>query len=123
MTLPMWFRSAALILACSQASVAHAERHAIYIDVLGKGGLWGLGYDYQLTTHFAIGTVASYYHLTGDHYATWAPYLAACPIGRGRHRWFAQAGPQIVHHVTPSPVAEWQGMTTTGASGELSSGY
>ncbi len=40
-----------------------------------------------------------------------------------RHRWFIQAGPQLVRRVTPSPVPEWDGMSETAVSGELSTGY
>jgi len=111
----------ALALACSTA--AAEPRHAIYGELFGKGGLWGAGYDFQLTPRFAVGTVASYYVLAGDHYLTVAPYVAAYPLLRGRHRWFLQAGPQIVRRATPSPVPEWDGMSTTAVGGELSSGY
>lgn len=97
--------------------------HALYVDVLGKGGLWGLGYDYQLTHRFAVGAVASYYVLGGDQYLTFSPYVAAYPVRSGAHAWFAQIGPQVVHRATPSPVPEWNGMSTTSLSAELSTGY
>jgi hypothetical protein len=34
--------------------------HAIYVDVLGKAGLWGIGYDWQFRRRFAVGAAASY---------------------------------------------------------------
>jgi hypothetical protein len=111
----------ALAIACGSARAE--PRHAIYGELFGKGGLWGAGYDVQLAPRFAIGAVASYYVLGGDHYLTLAPYVAAYPLLRGHHRWFVHAGPQIVRRATPSPVPEWDGMTTTAVSGELSSGY
>jgi hypothetical protein len=115
-----------LVLACLAASprIAAAEpRHAAYVDVLGKGGLWGLGYDYQATPRFAFGAVGSYYLAGGDRHLTLAPYAAAYPLGHGHHRAFVQLGPQLVRRVTPSPVPEWDGMTTTRVGAELSTGY
>lgn len=106
-------------------TLAHADelrRHAVYAELFGKGGLWGLGYDAQLTNHIAIGAVASYYVLGGDRYTTVAPYVAVYPVG-DRHRWFVQLGPQLGHRTTPSPVPEWDGMSESALGGELSSGY
>lgn len=98
-------------------------RHAVFAELFGKGGLWGLGYERGLSSRFAIGAVGSFYVLGGDRYTTVSPYLAAYPLGDGRHRWFVQAGPQVVRRHTPSPVPEWDGTSETGFGGELSSGY
>lgn len=105
------------------APIATAPRHAVYVELLGKGGLWGAGYDFAITRRFAVGGVASYYVLGGDRYLTLAPYLAAAPVIRGPHRWFVHLGPQIVRRSTPSPVPEWDGMSSTAVGAELSSGY
>lgn len=113
----------AAVIAALAGTAAAEPRHAIYGEVLGKGGLWGAGYDFQLTTRFAVGAVGSYYVLGGDQYATLSPYLAAYPLGAGRHRWFVQAGPQLLHRKTPSPVPEWDGMSSTSFAAEVSSGY
>ena len=104
-------------------TVTAEPHHAVYLELLGKGGLWGAGYDYQLSRRFAVGGVASYYVLGGDRYLTFSPYLAAYPVLRDAHRWFVQLGPQVVRRTTPSPVPEWDGMSTTAFAGELSSGY
>lgn len=96
--------------------------HAIYVDVLGKAGLWGLGYDWR-HRWFAIGATASYFSFDGDRITNFAPYVAAYPIGRGRHHGFIQLGPTVSRRTTPSPVAEWDGMTTTQLGGELCAGY
>ena len=111
--------------ATATAAVAPTSepRHALYVELLGKGGLWGAGYEYQLTRRFAVGTVASYYVLGGDRYLTVSPYVAAYPVMRGGHRWFVHLGPQVVRRSTPSPVPEWDGMSSTAFGGELSSGY
>jgi hypothetical protein len=116
-------RAFAITLACSSfASADEPRRHAVYAELFGKGGLWGLGYDAHLTKRIAIGAVASFYVLGGDRYTTVSPYVAAYPLG-DRHRWFVQLGPQFVRRSTPSPVPEWDGMSENAFGGELSSGY
>lgn len=97
--------------------------HAIYVDVLGKAGLWGVGYDWQPRRRWAIGAAASYYSFDGDRVTTLAPYLAGYPIARGRHRGFVQLGPSLVRRTTPSPVPDWDGMTTTRVGAALCAGY
>lgn len=101
---------------------ARAGDHAIYLDVLGKAGLWGIGYDWR-HRWFAIGAAASYYSFDGDRILTLAPYVAAYPLGSGRHRGFVQLGPTVSRRTTPSPVPQWDGMTTTELDGALSAGY
>src|SRR5262245_46385931 len=107
--------------AASPAS-ARAE-HAIYVDLLGRAGLWGLGYDFQPRRWFAVGAAASYYSFDGDRFSTIAPYAALYPIARGHHAGFVQLGPSVVRRTTPSPVPEWNGMTTTRLGAELCAGY
>lgn len=108
----------------AQARPAVSEpRHAVFVELLGKGGLWGAGYEYTFARRFAVGGVASYYVLGGDRYLTFSPYLAADPVIRGAHRWFFHLGPQVVRRSTPSPVPEWDGMASTAFAGELSTGY
>ena len=121
----MGLRRNAIAILLAWPMLAHADeprRHAVYAELFGKGGLWGFGYDAQLTRRVAIGAVASYYVLGGDRYTTLSPYVAAYPIGE-RHRWFIQLGPQFVRRSTPSPVPEWDGMSENALGGELSSGY
>lgn len=100
-----------------------ARRNALYIDLLGKGGAWGLGYEWRARPWLTLGAVGSYYQLHGDGFASFSPYVGLYPITRGHHSWFTQLGPQILHHTTSSPGPEWQGMSTTGFTAELSSGY
>jgi hypothetical protein len=103
---------------------APLRRHAAYIELLGKGGLWGLGYDFQLLGHVAIGGTASAYTVGArEQVFTLSPYLTGYLAGSARHRWFMQIGPQIVHLRRASPVPEWPGQSSTGLGGELSTGY
>jgi hypothetical protein len=99
------------------------RRHAIYVDLLGRAGLWGLGYDFRPRRWLAIGAAASYYSLDGDRFTTLAPYAALYPLVRGPHAAFVQLGPDLVRRTTPSPVPEWNGMTTTRIGAELCAGY
>jgi hypothetical protein len=112
----------ALVVCVAAPARAEPARHAAYVDVLGKAGLWGVGYDYELAPRFALGAVGSYYVLGGDHYTALAPYATVYPFGSGRLRALVQLGPQLVHHSTPSPVPEWDGMTTTRFGAALCGG-
>ncbi len=99
------------------------KRQAIYAELLGKGGLWGVGYDYQFHRRLAIGATASFYVTDGERILTFSPYLVGYLLGTGRHRWFLQGGPQLTYVYTPSPVPEWPGASVTGVGAELCSGY
>ena len=98
------------LLSTTKGRTARAEpRHAAYVEVLGKGGLWGLGYDFLLARRVAVGAVGSYYVLGGNRFTTVSPYLAGYPVRGAHHGWFVHGGPQIVRRTTPSPVPEWSG--------------
>ena len=113
-----------MLLVATAASSAVAEpQQIVYLELFGKGGLWGLGYEVQPTTWLAFGGVGSYYELGGDRYATLSPYAAVYPLRSGSHGWYIQLGPQLVHRSTPSPVPEWSGMSATAFDAELSTGY
>lgn len=116
-----------LLLASSTAGGAATaradERHALYIEALGKGGLYGVGYDVLLTRRLGLGVVASYYILGGDRFLRAAPYVAAYPWRGARHGAFVQLGPQWVRRHTPSPGPEWSGSTAITVDAELSAGY
>jgi hypothetical protein len=100
-----------------------AGAHAIYVDLLGRAGLWGIGYDYRPRRWLAVGAAASYYSFDGDRFTTLAPYASLYPLVRGPHAAFLQLGPSLVRRTTPSPVPEWNGMTTTRIGAELCAGY
>jgi hypothetical protein len=114
---------ATAVHANAEPAARPTRRHVVYLEAFGKGGLWGLGYGYQLSPRFAVGAVASYSVIDGQHLMSFTPYLQAWPIGTRRHRWFVDVGPQVVHLRTPSPVPEWSGSSSTGVGAELSTGY
>lgn len=99
------------------------DGHAVYLEGLGRGGLWGLGYDHAVHPRFCVGNVFSYSALAGDHVATLAPYAGAYIVKRNQHRFIAQLGPQFTFVRTPPQVPEWPGRAAFGVSGALSTGY
>jgi hypothetical protein len=109
--------------ASADGAASSAKRHAIYAELLGKGGLYGVGYDYQVEPWLAVGTAVSYAVLDGQHVATWSPYFGFYLLGRKRHRWFAHAGPQFVYLNVPSYVPEWPGRSSLDAGAQLTTGY
>lgn len=105
------------------APVAETRRHAVFVEAFGRGGIWGLGYGLQLGRRFGVGAVVSASPHDGQRLLSFAPYVTAYPVGGARHRWFVDAGPQVVHLSTPSPVPEWDGTSSTGLGGHLATGY
>ena len=129
---------AAVCVAATQSARAEPERTspeatpvssrpsttpAIYLEGLGKGGLWGLGYGYQLSERWALGAVASAWTLDGQRVYTATPFVTLYPLGTERHRLFVDVGPQVIRVSTPSPVPEWMGTSSTGVGGQVSLGY
>ena len=55
---------------------AHAE-DLIYVEALGKGGAYGLGYENALDERFSLGIAASFVSVSGQQVYTAAPYLHA----------------------------------------------
>lgn len=95
----------------------------MYVELLGKGGLWGVGWDLQLGSRLGAGVAASYSVIDGEEILSLSPYLAAIAAGGARHRWFVHAGPQLVNVTVRSPVPEWSGHSSFGVGAELSTGY
>ena len=97
--------------------------HAAYFELLGKNGLYGLGYDFALTDWLGLGPSAAYYTVESERIFSIAPYVNLYPV---TGRWGAvlvQAGAQLVHVSVPSEVAGWSGTSTNGGAGLVSVGY
>ena len=106
------------------ASSAHAERaNSIYLEAFGKGGLWGLGYDHRLDQRYSLGVVGSAENLSGQKYVSMSPYVGIAIARHGRSSWFADFGAQAVYAWAASPVPEWEGDSSAGIGGTLSTGY
>lgn len=102
---------------------AEARPNAIYVEGLGKGGVWGVGYERHLARWLGVGGVASFTMLDGQRMYSLTPYVLVYPARSGAHGLFVDGGANIVRIDTPSPVPEWDGMTESGIGGEVSAGY
>lgn len=111
--------TATTVTATSPGPAVH--HHFVSVELLGKGGLWGAGYEWR-TRRFSLGAIGSYYRLGGDQFLTLSPYVGVVPVGGEHLSWFVHAGPQVVRRSTPSPGPEWSGMTSTGFAAEVSTG-
>lgn len=100
-----------------------ASDHFVYVELLGKGGAYGLGYERRITDRLALGVVASVLPLRDQQLWTASPYLHATIGTRGKHAWFGELGGVLVHSRIASPVSDWDGMTDTGAGGVATLGY
>lgn len=97
--------------------------HALYVDLLGKGGLVGLGYDVVFKGRLSAGATLSFGTFDGQSVVTVSPYLGLnVPLQR-EHRWFVHAGPQWMRLSTRSPVPEWSGTSASRLGGQVSLGY
>lgn len=97
--------------------------HTVYLELFGKAGLWGVGYDYRLDRRWSVGGAVSALDADGQTTVALSPYVGVDAVQWGRHAWFAQSGPQLVHERVRSPVPEWDGARSTGVGGQLSTGY
>ncbi len=105
------------------ASMRTGAPHVAYFELLGKGGLYGLGYDWAFHDRLAVGGLASFMILDDERVLTLAPYLNAYPLAGRRSALLVQVGPQFVHVGIPSHVRGFSGTSSTGLGGQLSLGY
>ncbi len=118
------------------SSVAHADdgiraaapapetsRHLVYVEALGKGGLYGVGYERALLPWLAVGGAGSWSAVRGQHVTTLAPYAHATVVGHGHHALFGELGAIVARSSIASPVMDWDGLTTWGGGGFATLGY
>jgi hypothetical protein len=111
----------AAVLASSDASAEPV--HGVYLEGLGKGGLWGLGYDHLMRHRLRLGIVGSGASLQGQRYVSASPYFGFNMLEDRGHALFVDAGAQVAHVWTQAPVPEWSGPSSTGIGGLASLGY
>ena len=114
----------ALLFMCH---IAHADdgdsRHLFYGELLGKAGEYGVGYELTITPRLALGAAASFAVIRDQQITTVVPYVHGTLLARGHHALFTELGPVLTHSKIPSPVADWNGMSSTGGGGFASLGY
>ena len=107
----------------TQAKRETTSRHLVYVELLGKAGAYGVGYEYTVMPWLSFGAAASYAVLGGQQLATAAPYVHSTLLGTSHDRMYGELGAIVAHSHIPSPVSDWSGMTSTGTAGFLSLGY
>jgi hypothetical protein len=123
------------LLGVLAASTAHAEpavtatatataepSNLFYVELLGKAGAYGVGYERHITERLSLGIAGSYADLRGQQVSTATPYVHARLLGR-THTLFTELGAVFVHTRTPSPVPEWDGMSDSGGGGFAAVGW
>jgi hypothetical protein len=115
----------AVCIALGLATPSRADPpRGVYAELLGKGGLWGLGYDQQLSPRFSLGVVGSIFVRERQRYASFSPYVGVYILRWcAHHGWFADAGLQLAHTWATSAIPEWDGDSSTGIGATLSTGY
>ena len=111
------------VTATAAAASAAPSRHLVYVEALGKGGLYGVGYEYTLLPWLAVGGAGSWSALRRQHVTTLAPYAHATLLARGHHALFGELGAIVARSSIGSPVSDWNGMTTYGGGGFATVGY
>ncbi len=104
------------------APAAADDRWTANVELFGRGGIWGVGVEYELDQKFYVGGIGSAALLRGDQVYQAGWYAGLRLLGT-RHVWRADLGASLVHVRTPSPVPEWDGAQHTGSSMVLSTGY
>lgn len=99
------------------------QKHLVYVEALGKGGIYGVGFERAITPRLALGVVASYSRIRGQDFATGAPYLHATLLRRGRNALFGELGAVLTHSRIISPVMSWDGASDTGGGGVAGLGW
>jgi hypothetical protein len=113
----------ALVVVYPQAASADESKNLVYGEVLGKAGLYGVGYEHALTGRLSLGAAASYAMINDQQVATIAPYLHVRILGSHRHRFFGEIGAVVARSHLPSPVMGWDGMTDSGVGAFTSLGW
>lgn len=106
-----------------RATAEPVSKHLVYVELLGKGGLYGVGYELTLTPRLSFGTAASFAVVRDQQLLTVAPYVHATLLRGKKNALFGELGAVLVHSRIPSPVDDWDGMTDTGAGGFASLGW
>lgn len=114
--------AAAEPVATATATTIEAPANLIYVELLGKAGAYGLGYERRITDRLSLGAAGSYADVRAQQITTVSPYLHARLLGR-RNQLFSELGAVFVHTHIPSPVPEWDGMSDSGGGGFAALGW
>jgi hypothetical protein len=108
----------------SVSETTEYRRHALSLELLGRGLLYSFDYDYLVTDDVAVGAGLSTYSFTSgdsDARVTFIPVYANYYFTPGEHRWFATAGVDLIH--ASGNVGQDEKVSGSGAAGILGAGY
>jgi hypothetical protein len=107
------------MLAATAATARADSPHLFYAELLGKNGVYGLGYEYAVTPRVSFGASGSFVVLRGEELDTAAGYAHVAIA----HRAFVELGPLVARHHVRSPVMDWAGTSATGLGVFAALGY
>ncbi len=117
-------RGIIVVLVLGVAAPAHADdKHLLYVELLGKGGLYGVGYEYAVAPWLGFGGAASFAVIRDEQLFTASPYLHFTALAGEHHALFGEIGGILAHSRVPSPVMNWDGISDTGSGGYLALGW
>jgi hypothetical protein len=99
------------------------QPHAAYVEILGKHGLYGLGYDFATSERWAFGGAGAFLVVESERILSLGPYANLYPVVGRSSALVLQTGGQFVQVWVPSRVRGWSGTSATGFAGQLSAGY
>jgi hypothetical protein len=100
------------------------RRHAISVELLGRGLLYSFNYDYLIHDDIALGAgLSTYSFSSGNSTArvTFLPVYANYYFTPGEHRWFASGGVNLIH--ASGKIDQNEKISGSGAAGILGGGY
>ena len=100
------------------------RRNGMSLELLGRGLLYSLNYDYLITDNLALGAgVASYSFSSGSaNSSAWIiPIYANYYLTGGKHRWFATGGANMI--LASGSSGDGDRVTGSGVAGVLGGGY
>lgn len=108
----------------ANAAEASSRPHAVSVELLGRGLLYSINYDYLINDDIALGAGFSHQsYSAGNSDATVmiVPVYANYYFTPGNHRWFATAGANVVH--ASGRVDSEEKVSGSGIGGVLGGGY
>ncbi len=107
----------------ADAEGSPSRPHAAYVELLGKHGLYGVGYDYATSERWAFGGAGAFFVVESERVLSFGPYVNFYPVTGSGGALVLQTGAEFVQVWVPSRVRGWSGASATGVSGQLSAGY
>ncbi|MBA3538372.1 MAG: hypothetical protein H0T79_01980 [Deltaproteobacteria bacterium] len=80
----------------AEARTRRLRRHLVYAELRGKGGQYGIGYEYALLRPLSLGIAGSFEDADNTRRTTLAPYLHLTALRRGDNALFGELGAVVV---------------------------